>query len=195
MSGELVRYDAMCHAIAAAYEVDEVKEIRDRAAALEHYAKQAHNTEAETRCCEIRLRAERKTGELLKKMEKAKGAAQPRDAEPVSRLADHSITPKQSSQWQKLADVSDDQFEAALAGPGKPTTNGIITAAFPPKPKPVSDEALWLWGTLNDFDTEGYLAMHPNDCLATMTDEMLADVRERLPDVIVWLCRLEIGNG
>jgi hypothetical protein len=29
MSTELVRYDAMCQAIAAAYEVDEVRDIRD----------------------------------------------------------------------------------------------------------------------------------------------------------------------
>jgi hypothetical protein len=30
--------------------------------------------------------------------------------------------------------LSDERFEAALAGPGKPITNGIITAASPPKP-------------------------------------------------------------
>ena len=34
MSGELVRYDAMCRAIDAAYEVDEVKDIRDKARAV-----------------------------------------------------------------------------------------------------------------------------------------------------------------
>ena len=53
MSGELVRYDAMCSAIAAAYEVDEVKDIRDKAIALEVYARQARNTEAERQACEI----------------------------------------------------------------------------------------------------------------------------------------------
>ena len=37
-------------------------------------AKQANNVEAERRACEIRLRAERKTGDLLKQIEKAKGA-------------------------------------------------------------------------------------------------------------------------
>jgi hypothetical protein len=35
----VVRYDAMCQAIAAAYEVDEVKEIRDQARAIEIYAR------------------------------------------------------------------------------------------------------------------------------------------------------------
>jgi hypothetical protein len=41
MSGaDLIRYDAMCNAIAAAYEVDEVKNIRDKALALEIYGAQ-----------------------------------------------------------------------------------------------------------------------------------------------------------
>ena len=59
---KLVRYDAMCRAIDAAYKVDEVKDIHDKAVALEIYARQAHNTEAEMQACEIRLRAERKAG-------------------------------------------------------------------------------------------------------------------------------------
>ena len=35
---ELVRYEAMCRAIDAAYEIDEVKDIRDKARVLEVYA-------------------------------------------------------------------------------------------------------------------------------------------------------------
>jgi hypothetical protein len=51
----------------AAYEVDAVKDIRDGALAFEMYNRQARNTEAERRACEIRLRAERKTGQLLRR--------------------------------------------------------------------------------------------------------------------------------
>jgi hypothetical protein len=39
---ELVRYDAMCHAIAAAHAVDEVKDIRDKARAIEMIAAAEH---------------------------------------------------------------------------------------------------------------------------------------------------------
>ena len=60
----LVRYDSMCRAIAAAYEVDEVvKDIRDKALrhAIETYARQAkEHAEAERQACEIKLRAERR---------------------------------------------------------------------------------------------------------------------------------------
>jgi hypothetical protein len=196
----LVRYDAMCHAIAAAYEIDEVKNIRDQAAALEYYARQAGNTEAEKQCYEIRLRAEKKWGQIRKKTGTAQGRRSDflttaQEVHGPKTNAELGVTDRQAADWQRLADVPDNQFEAALAGPGKPSISGIITAAFPPKPKPVSDEALWLWGTLNDFETEGYLAMDPNDCLTTMTDEMYEDLCERLPQVIAWLCRLEVRNG
>ena len=69
----LARYDAMCRAIDAAYEVDEVKEIRDQALAFEVYSRQAKNIDAERRAVAVRLRAERKAGELDKQREKAKG--------------------------------------------------------------------------------------------------------------------------
>ena len=72
----LVRYDEMCRAIDVAYKVDEAKDIRDKAVAMESYFRQAKNTEAERRACEIRLRAERKGGELLKQIEKSNRPAQ-----------------------------------------------------------------------------------------------------------------------
>ena len=44
-----------------------MKDIRDKAVALEAYAKQALNFEAEERAHEIRLRAGRRAGELLRR--------------------------------------------------------------------------------------------------------------------------------
>jgi hypothetical protein len=62
----LVRYDAMILAIEACHSIDEVKDIRDKARAIEVYAAQALNRDAERKAAEVRIRAERKTGELLK---------------------------------------------------------------------------------------------------------------------------------
>jgi hypothetical protein len=64
----LVRYDAMCRAISACVSVDEVKDIRDKARALEVYAQQARNLEAERKAVEVRIRAERRAGQLLYEM-------------------------------------------------------------------------------------------------------------------------------
>ena len=58
----LVRYDAMILAIDACVAVDEVKEIRDKARALEVYASQAMNRDSEQKAAAIRIRAERKAG-------------------------------------------------------------------------------------------------------------------------------------
>ena len=43
------------------------------ALALEEYARQACNTKAEWKAAEIRIRAERKAGQLMSEMEKSKG--------------------------------------------------------------------------------------------------------------------------
>ena len=67
----LIRYDAMVLAIAECHQVDEVKDLRDKAVALKMYFKQARNTEAERKAADIRLRAERRAGELLSDLARA----------------------------------------------------------------------------------------------------------------------------
>ena len=122
----LVRYDAMGRAIAAAYEVDEVKDVRDQTLAVEGYSRQAKNIEAERRACEVRLRAERKAGELLREREKHAGGRPEKTGQserPVSetrKLRDLGISKPQSSDWQRLASVPAPLFEAVLADPARP---------------------------------------------------------------------------
>lgn len=65
MQQELVKYDAACRAVAEAKTIDEVLEINNRAEALRAYARQAKNRQIEIDAIEIRVRAERKLGELL----------------------------------------------------------------------------------------------------------------------------------
>ena len=191
---QLVRYDAMCHAIAAAYSVDEVKDIRDKARAIEVYAQQAHNTEAERQACEIRLRAERKWG-LLRESEVAPQGRPEKTSDDVTfnstrSLADLGVTRNQSSQWQKLAAIPEDEFEAALSGPSKPTTNGIIAAHTEPKQGTCDRRALWLWGRLLDFEREGLLDADPNELTSTMLEHMQATTTEMAPRVAAWLGRI-----
>ena len=114
MNTELVKYDAMVRSIAECKKVDEVKDIRDKALALEAYAKQALNYEAERQCAEIRVRAERQCGIMLAQMGKAKrgpdksGSGQRSQrctSDSIKTLDEMNITPNQSSKWQQLAEV------------------------------------------------------------------------------------------
>jgi hypothetical protein len=165
----LARYEAMCRAIEAAYKVDEVKDIRDQAIALEVYARQAHNTEAERKACEIRLRAERKAGALSAKLEKSAGgrpgktrATRDRVSTKAEQLHAAGVTPRQAKSWEKLAAVPEKEFEMALEDQtAKPTTNGIIKANATPTRDPVSIEALWLWGRLRDSNETGCSIKRP----------------------------------
>lgn len=68
----LTKYDAACRAIAAARSVDEVKLIRDKSIAIKAYARQAKNKEMEADAFEIRVRAERRLGEMMAAQPKAK---------------------------------------------------------------------------------------------------------------------------
>jgi len=86
----------------------------------------------------VGLRAERRAGQLLAEMKKKQGAAgagsnqhevqSHRSTAPV--LADLGISKDQSSQWQKLAKVPDEEFEEAVSAE-RPSTSGIIAASAP----------------------------------------------------------------
>jgi hypothetical protein len=194
---ELVRYDAMCRAIEAAYAVDEVKDIRDKARAIEVYARQAKSTEAERQACEIRLRAERKVGQLLREREMARGAAEAgtnrgttRSDHPTASLSDLGITKQQSSDWQKLAALSRDEFESALAAE-HPTTSGIIAAHTEPKAaQQMDDRALWVWGRLQDFERQRVLDADPRELFGQMFEHMRETTRRLAPVVAAWLGRI-----
>jgi len=63
--GNLVRYETACRALAEAKQVDEVKDLRDKAEAMRIYAMQAKNKSLEVDAAEIRIRAERRLGEMI----------------------------------------------------------------------------------------------------------------------------------
>src|SRR5579864_3670382 len=72
---ELVHFDIATKAIQKAASVAEVKTIRDKAEALRIYARQSgQSLEMQNKCAEIKLRAERRAGEMLASMQKNIGA-------------------------------------------------------------------------------------------------------------------------
>jgi len=121
----LVKYDAACRAIAAAKTVVEAKRIGNTADLWRAYAKQAKNRELEVDCAEIRIRAERRVGELIAEQKRTIGLNQGatkgktgRRARPVfdqrPTLKEAGIDKDLSSRAQKFAKVPDRTFEQMI---------------------------------------------------------------------------------
>lgn len=93
--------------------------ILDKAIAMQAYAKQAKDSELIGYATEIRMRAERRCGELLIEMaesgERAKGGGDLRKESPPVILSSLGVSPMQSSRWQAIAKISEGAFESKVA--------------------------------------------------------------------------------
>lgn len=155
----LLKYDTAKQALAEARTFKDVESIKNAAEARAAWARIAKDTEMVAWATEIRVRAERKAGEMLASMTKATGgdaarARFPRGTEsndaPIT-LSELGVSKKEAHRWQKLGRVPDEKFEAAIAetrsNDGIVTTGKILrvtsedTKPFVPEPKkpPVID--------------------------------------------------------
>jgi hypothetical protein len=121
----LNNYDAARAALTAAVAVDEVKEIHDKATAMQAYARQANDKQMEADAYAIRQRALRRLGELMQAQKETvglnKGAAEPgankrglennprSDARPT--LAEAGIDKNLANAARKAATKSETEFE------------------------------------------------------------------------------------
>jgi len=125
----LVLYSAACRALAKARTTDEVRKIRSEAAALRAYAKQAKNRQLEVDAAEIRIRAERRVGELIAAQRQSVGlakgggtgankhrrAAGTKQDPAAPTLAAAGIDKHLAERARKLAAVPEQQFETLVA--------------------------------------------------------------------------------
>jgi hypothetical protein len=140
----LAKYNDARAALERAHTVDEVKDIRDKAEALRAYAKQANDIDMQNWAAEIRVRAERRAGELLREMAETgtrhsgRGDQKSESRPPTPKLSDLGISKDHASQWQRLADVPTPEFESKLRsimGLGKELTTTAMMKAITPANK------------------------------------------------------------
>lgn len=110
---------------------EEVRAIRDQAEMMRQYAKRiSAGLEAQNRCAEIKIRAERRMGQELATIDKNRGAATPsHDGRALPPLKDLGINHNQSSRWQQIASLDDQEFEDAVQNQEEVTTRGVLRVA------------------------------------------------------------------
>lgn len=124
---QLVKYEAACRAVAEAVSIDEAKEFRDQSEAMRAYAKQARNKQLEVQAAEIRIRAERRIGELMAAQRDAGGLKQGNPdgfaatngletnplVKPVT-LAEAGIDKNLADRARKYAAIPEDEFNGIV---------------------------------------------------------------------------------
>jgi N6-adenosine-specific RNA methylase IME4 len=137
----LIQLDRAKGAIMQARSVQELKGIRDKAEALRVYARQAKDSlEIQNHCAEIKIRAERRAGEMLRDAEKHKGGRPTKNqSHDVTSLKDADISKMESHRWQRVASVPEPVFEHHIAetmdAKRELTTVGVIKLANQSKPR------------------------------------------------------------
>jgi hypothetical protein len=192
---ELVRYEAACRAVAAARTIDEVKEITNRAEAARAYARQAKDRRMEIDAIEIRVRAERRLGEIVIDLKKTGAVASQgvRDytttgERNVPRLSELGIDRGTSVKAQRLAMVPESTFASEMAGwrqkaesPSRPRIEVPLQVYRRPSIKADRQKAARRNGR-NQIDTAD-----PLDCYRSIDGRRIADWRfgelDRLADL------------
>jgi DNA modification methylase len=114
----LRRLEDAVQLLAAARSVDEVKNIRDMAEAARVYAREAQlGLEAQNHAAEIKLRAERRAGELLRELPRHEGNRYGRrePLQPAPTLEELGLSRSQSHRYQAVASIPERLFEDHLA--------------------------------------------------------------------------------
>ena len=118
-SNYLTHLEKARHELEMATQVDEVKIIRDKMAAIQVYLKQSgQGLEIQNLAAEIKIRSERKLGSILTEIILHEGG-RPKNSDTMSqffpsKLSDIGISRKQSSRWQQISSIPNILFEERL---------------------------------------------------------------------------------
>jgi hypothetical protein len=108
--------DRVARALAEATDFKEVKSLRDKAEAARQYAKNAAmGLKIQNKAAELKLRAERRAGELLSELVPHGGNRRSSRHDADLKLSDLGIDSSQSSRWRREAAVPEVVFEQYVA--------------------------------------------------------------------------------
>jgi hypothetical protein len=109
---QLRRLDEIARFLAKSTDLKEIKDLRGKAEAARHYAQSAAlGLKIQNQAAELKLRAERRAGQLLSEMVPHGGDRKSSCHDGNLKLADLGINSQQSARWRREAAVPDDIFE------------------------------------------------------------------------------------
>lgn len=201
MAAVAPNYEAMRVAIERCTSVDEIRTIADKAVAVQAYYRQSLDVENEMNASRIRLRAERRLGDLLIAMkERGERAAVGRPGKsgrgaPI--LSDLGIPPDRAKRAVQLARVPSAEFEAALAEDRVAQPRRVIELVRSEsrqmrEARERAGRSLDLWGRLRALGAslESGDAPDPADWAASLQPFQRTDLKRYVPLISTFLDRL-----
>jgi hypothetical protein len=192
-------YEGMRQAIERCQSVDEIQHVTNAAVAAQAYFRQSMDVENEIGASRIRLRAERRLGELLHQMrgngERDRGGRRSDNESHGATLSDLGIPRDRASRAMQLADVPQAEFDAALGHDRVAQPRRILnehrspTKAVPDTPSVPIDDTLYLWGRVRDLGERLEAGRLPplNLWRTNLQPFQLAHLRQHLPALIAYL--------
>ena len=132
MDNYLETWDSLRAAIDQAHSLLDLKSIRVQAEAYRYALKLAGEApEVVRKACQIKLRAERRAGELMQQMPKqGPGEYQrPHLGGVAPTYEEMDINSREASKWQRIASIPDDEFENWMNTAKDITTSGALQVA------------------------------------------------------------------
>jgi len=121
-------WNTLKKAIDAAHSISDLSKLRDKAEAYRYALKVAgESKEVVRKAEEIKLRAERRAGELLQVMPKQKaGDYQRSNPATVASYSELGIDKRDASKWQRIASIPNKVFEHWIASAPELSTAGAL---------------------------------------------------------------------
>jgi hypothetical protein len=120
LPAEQLRLDDIARSLSNSSDLKDVKAIRDKAEAARHYAQSASlGLKIQNRAAELKLRAERRAGQLLAELIDRGGDRKSKSRHEKLKLSDLGVDHNQSARWQKEAAVPERIFEEYVVAANK----------------------------------------------------------------------------
>jgi hypothetical protein len=129
-----IRLAEICRTLATSTDLDDIRGLRDQAEAIRHYVKTAgRGLQAQNQAGEVKLRCERRVGEILTALALNGGDRRSNGRRTVTRLDDLGISRMQSARWQREALVPEQEFvrfvQQANTDGRELTSSGLLRVA------------------------------------------------------------------